>query len=131
MKSTGWPIEVSKFGVPFFEEMGSKRMPERVAGDSLGESCKGGGLLHGPLENRFVEVVTIQAPGTGILELPCCGEYPLPTPLLLGSWKFPIQSVRKSNVTFAPRQILFVSGRVTQNAFRKSAGIAGSNSKSC
>ena len=94
--------------VPFFEEMGSERMPERVAGDSLGESGKGGGLLHGPLENRFVEVVTIQAPGTGILELPCCRKYPLPVPLLLGSRTFPIQPIRKSNVTSAPRQILFV-----------------------
>jgi hypothetical protein len=68
--------------VPFFEEMGSERMPERVAGDSLGEAGKGGGLLYGPLENRFVEVMTIQAPGTGIPELPCCGKYPLPAPLL-------------------------------------------------
>ena len=94
--------------VPFFEEMGSERMPERVAGDSLDESGKGGGLFHGSLENRFVEVVTIQASGTGVLELPCCGKYPLPAPLLLGSWKFPIQSIREFNVTSAPRQILFV-----------------------
>lgn len=49
--------------------MGSERMPERVTGGPLGESGKGGGLLHGPLENRFVEVVTIQAPGTGILRI--------------------------------------------------------------
>lgn len=94
--------------VPFFEEMGSERMPERVAGNSLGESGKGGGLLHGPLENRFVEVMTIQTSETDILELPCCGKYPLPAPLLLGCWIFPIQSIRKSNVTIAPRQILIL-----------------------
>lgn len=94
--------------VPFFEEMGSERMPERVAGDPLGESGNFGGLLDGPLENRFVEVVTIQSTGECILVLPCRGKYPLPAPLLLGSWIFPIQFIRKSNVTTAPRQILFV-----------------------
>ena len=44
-------------------------MQERVAGDSLGDPGKGGGLLHAPLKHRFVEVVAIQVPGSGILPI--------------------------------------------------------------
>jgi hypothetical protein len=38
--------------------MGGKRMPKSMAGDPLGKSGTGSGLLHGFLEHRFVQVVT-------------------------------------------------------------------------
>ena len=44
--------------VPFFQKMGSERMPKSMAGDPLGKSGTGGSLLHGLLEHRFVHVVT-------------------------------------------------------------------------
>ena len=66
--------------IPVFQEMGSERMPEGVAGDRLRDPRLLAGIFDGPLDDGVVEVVPEEATGRCFRKLPVCGKYPLPPP---------------------------------------------------
>jgi len=66
--------------VPILDEMGRERMPECVAGDRLLDARPHRRALDGPLDDRFVEVVSKEEGCCGIGVLAARGEDPLPAP---------------------------------------------------
>jgi hypothetical protein len=51
--------------IPVFQEMGSERMPEGVACDGLRDPGPLAGIFDCPLDDGVVEVVPVQAAGSG------------------------------------------------------------------
>jgi hypothetical protein len=64
--------------VPFLQKVGRERMPKGMACDPFGESGTGGGLLHGLLDHRFVQIHCRLASGYFLSSLyrKCNVDYP-------------------------------------------------------
>ena len=95
--------------VPFFQEMGSERMPEGMAGDPLRNSRGRRRILHRSLKNGLVEMVPEEEAGFRIPVFSARREYPLPAPLPVGIGKFNVQPSGKCNASASLLQILFVA----------------------
>jgi hypothetical protein len=57
-----------------------KRMSECVAGDPFGESCLSDGSRHGPLNQRFIDVMTTLSASLRLAPTTFLREHELPTP---------------------------------------------------
>src|SRR5262245_36419256 len=67
--------------VSVLQQMGGERMPERVAGRSLGQRRRRNGLFHRALQDHLVQMVPTALPGLAIDVGPRGWEYPLPRQL--------------------------------------------------
>ena len=52
--------------IPVFQQMGGKRAAQRVGGGLLVQTDLAGGLLYGPLDDRFIQMMPALAAGTRI-----------------------------------------------------------------
>jgi hypothetical protein len=70
--------------VVVLEQVGGERVSEGVAGGDLGNARGTDGVLHGTLENGFVQMVAATLPAETIHVESRGGEDPLPRPLAPG-----------------------------------------------
>jgi hypothetical protein len=94
--------------VPAFEQMGRKRMPKGVAGNSFRDPGAKNGFPDGFLEYRFIQMAAVKAPVGGVRKLPVSREHPLPAPLPLRPWVFPCDRSRKFNISPSVPEIFFM-----------------------
>ena len=94
--------------VSVLQQMGRKRMTERVARRRLGNAGPAGRVPDRFLNNRFVQVVSMSETRSGIEVMGGSGKHPLPGPLAVGIRVLPNQGVRQRR----PAQPLFQIGFV-------------------
>ena len=94
--------------VPVFEKMGRKRMSERMRCSGLGDSRLMNGLLHNPLQNSFMHVMSTLFPGNSIGEVTTSWKDPLPSPFLAGIRILAFECVRQSDSSQAASQVALV-----------------------
>jgi hypothetical protein len=81
------------------KQMRRERMSERMAARLLGDSGLQDGLLDGPLQDGFVEMVTATLAGPALGVDSGCWEYPLPWPFAAGVSIFFDEGVGERDVT--------------------------------
>lgn len=67
------------------EQMCREAVPERMTGSWTRNASRPGRVLHRPLENGFVQVMTPRLSGSPIDVEPSGGKHPLPGPFLWGA----------------------------------------------
>jgi hypothetical protein len=83
-------------------------MAERMRGRLFGDARPPDGLLHGPLEDRFVEMMAAPLPGFRVTVEPGSGEDPLPPPFPAGVGILPAQRAGELDPTGPPFQVALV-----------------------
>jgi hypothetical protein len=80
--------------VVVLEQVSGKGVSERVARGELGNTCGTDGVLHGALENGFVEMVAATLASEAVHIESCGGEDPLPRPFAPGVGILPQEGSR-------------------------------------
>ena len=94
--------------IPVFEQMGCKRMPERVWGCWFGYSGLANSLFHRLLQHRFVKVMSAFFSRCPICVVARCWKYPLPSPFFSRIGIFAIEGVRQNDSAQAVFEIALV-----------------------
>lgn len=83
-------------------------MPEAMAAGAFGDAGREHGLVHRPLKNGFVHVISPLLACPGVFPAPFLGKHPLPGPFKGSIRVFPLEGVGHGNRAPSIRHILFV-----------------------